>query len=200
MRQADIFTASEGAAWFKRNKDRIDPENDPVTAAIETYKITPKRVFEVGCADGWRLKLLHKKFKHIVCGGIDPGCQDRTKQQPFIEWGTADRISLPANSFDLVIYGWCLYLCDPEDYLKIAYEGDRILKDGGFLIVYDFYTETPYKVPYKHKNGIFSHHYDFSKLWLSHPAYSLYGRIVQDETVVSILKKNLNTAFPVEHE
>lgn len=201
MRQAKAFLSGEGAAWYERNKERLKSvKDDPVLLAIDQYGITPKRAFEVGCADGWRLNLLRQKFKHLICGGIDPGCKVKTKTPPFIDGGTADRLSFPEQSFDLLIYGWCLYLCDPQDYLKIAYEGDRILKDSGFLIVYDFCSELPYKIPYKHKEGIFSHHYDFSKLWLCHPAYSLYGRTVQDETCVTILKKNLKDAFPVEHE
>lgn len=194
MKQRDAFLLGEGIAWFKRNKKRIQKDNDPVIHAIKKYKILPTSVLEVGCANGWRLLQLKEEFGCRV-DGVDPGTY-----APNFWNGTADELNLywTKNTFDVVVYGWCLYLCDPEDYFKIADQGDRVLRDGGFLIIYDFCTEAPYRVPYKHKEGLFSYHYDFSKLWLAHPAYSLYGRTVQDETCVTILKKNMKTAFPEE--
>jgi ubiquinone/menaquinone biosynthesis C-methylase UbiE len=199
MNQRDIFVATEGGQWLKRNETKLTGENDPVIEAIDKYRIKPKRVFEIGCANGWRLKLLKKRFKTALCGGIDPGCTEAISRGPaIIEFGTAEKLDFPSQSFDLIIYGWCLYLTDIEDYLRIAMEGDRVLKDNGYLIVYDFHADYPYKTPYKHKDGLFSHHNDFSKLWLSHPAYSLYGRTIQGETSVTILHKDMKNAFPVQ--
>ncbi|MFZ0260417.1 MAG: hypothetical protein WAL36_10665 [Pseudolabrys sp.] len=54
---------------------------------------------------------------------------------------TADDLSaFGPDTIDLLIYGWCLYLCDREDLFKIVTEGDRILKDSGYLVVYDFHA------------------------------------------------------------
>lgn len=199
MRQAAVFAFGEGAAWLKRNEKKLTGNDDPVIQAIDTYKIKPKRILEVGCANGWRLDLLQAKFKSALCGGIDPGIDSPiSRGRTVIEYGTAEKLGFLAGSFDLLIYGWCLYLCDPEDYFEIVKEGDRVLKDGGYLIVHDFADEHPYKVPYKHKKGLFSHHYDFSRLWLSHPAYSLYGRTIQEGTCVTILQKDLKNAFQVK--
>lgn len=192
MSQKNTFFAGEGEAWLERNKNKLTGENDPVLDAIEKYKLDPAVVLEIGCANGWRLDLLREKYD-CVTWGVDPGASG---EQHNILRRTADKTGMSIECFDVVIYGWCLYLCDPEDYLKIAAEGDRVLTDGGFLIVYDFATPAPYKTKYKHKEGLFSYHYDFSKLWLAHPAYSLYARILQGETSVTILKKNLEKAFP----
>lgn len=193
MKQSIAFLEGEGAAWLKRNQGKFNPAKDPVLQAIEKYKIEPKRVLEVGCADGARLKVLEKSGCWIR--GVDPGCD---KNDYRISQATASHLPLIDGCMDTVIYGWCLYLCDPEDYFKIAREGDRVLASGGYLIVYDFHADYPYKTPYKHKNGLFSYHYDFSKLWLSHPAYSLYGREIHSETSVTILHKDTKNAFPVE--
>ncbi len=191
VKQSDVFMQGEGAAWLRRNAEKINPKDDPVLEAMDSYPIFPKHVLEVGCANGWRLKEINQKYKCSV-DGIDPGTT-------YFKKGTADNLAhWPRNCFDLVIYGFCLYLCDPEDYLMIAREGDRVLQDDGLIIVYDFCTEYPYKVPYKHKPGLYSHHYDFAMLWLAHPAYSMLGRTVQDDTCVTILKKNMKYAFPVE--
>lgn len=198
MKQKDVFFHSEGKAWLARNRSKITSANDPVLDALEQYKIIPAKVLEVGCANGWRLDALKKKYGCAV-EGIEPGQSEKADSLVPVQYGTADDlISWRGETFDLVIYGFCLYLCDPEDYFHIVAEGDRVLKDGGHLVVYDFCSELPYKIPYKHKKGLFSHHYDFSRLWLGHPAYSLYGRTVQDETCVIILKKNLKNAFPEE--
>lgn len=199
MRQRDIFAAGEGGKWLKRNEAKLTGATDPVIEAINKYRINPKKILEIGCANGWRLKLLKKQFKTTICGGIDPGCGEAlTKGPVFLEFGTAEKLDFPSESFDLLIYGWCLYLTDPEDYFKITIEGDRVLKDGGYLIVYDFHADHPYKTPYKHKKGLFSHHYDFSSLWLSHPAYSMYGRTIQNETCVTILQKDMKNAFRIQ--
>ncbi len=198
MRQAEVFIRGEGAAWMQRNQGRYDPKFDPVLEAIENYGIVPDRVLEVGCANGRRLEAIHDIYgSHVM--GIDP-CNDAiTKNVPVFK-GTADDLSgFRFHPFDLLIYGWCLYLCDPEDYFKIASEGDRVLQDGGFLIIYDFKDCYPhYKRPYKHKEGLFSHHFDFPKLWINHPAYKIVRISHQDETSVTILKKKMATAFPVK--
>lgn len=195
MRQAQEFLDGEGAAWLKRNKAKLKAtKNDPVIDAIEKYGIKPKRVLEIGCADGWRLKRMEKIWGCYI-RGVDPGC---IKDTDVISRNVASKLPLINSTADVVIYGWCLYLCDPEDYFHIVAEGDRVLQDGGFLIIYDFYSIIPYKVPYKHKKGLFSHHYDFAQLWLGHSAYTIYGTTVQDTTSVVILKKNLKNAFSVE--
>lgn len=195
MKQAQAFMAGEGRAWLKRNIDKLTGENDPVLEAIDKYGLAPHDVLEVGCANGWRLKILEEKWGCNVFG-IDPCIKTHWPNK--LMKGTARKLPCPNSTFDTVIYGWCLYLADPDDYFKIAMEGDRVLADRGLIIVYDFHADYPYKTPYKHKEGLFSHHYDFAKLWLSHPAYSLYGRTIQGETSVTILQKNLETAFPVK--
>lgn len=192
MKQSEVFLAGEGEKWAGRNVGRYNQNNDPVLDAIEKYAIHFKTVLEIGSANGGRLSVLSEVYD-CNTWGVDPAGYPATLK------GTASDTGLPTSGwFDVIIYGWCLYLCDPEDHLKIAMEGDRLLKDGGYLIVYDFHADYPYKTPYKHKKGLFSYHFDFSKLWLSHPAYSLYGRTIQGETSVTILKKNLQAAFPVE--
>lgn len=191
MSQKAAFFAGEGEAWLERNKNKLTGKNDPVLEAIEKYSLDPAVILEIGCANGWRLVALKQQYDCVVWG-CDPGADGEKNN---ILRRSAESTGMSIGCFDLVIYGFCLYLCDPEDYFQIVKEGDRVLADGGFLIVYDF-NDGPHKTKYKHKEGLFSYHYDFSKLWLAHPAYSLYGRAVQDETCVTILKKSLETAFP----
>ena len=74
--------------------------------------------------------------------------------------------------FDIIVYGFCLYLCDRNDLFKIASEGNRVLRKNGFIIIYDFYSESYSQNAYHHLNGIFSYKMDYSKLFCWHPAYT----------------------------
>ncbi len=202
MRQADVFRQSEGRMWLERNKDKLPVKSDPVTEAISDLGLKPRNILEVGCANGWRLLELHNRLGSH-CEGVDPsiGKFQKIETSTFIRPGTAEALPFERDSFDLIIYGWCLYLCDPIDYFKIAAEGDRTLRDGGQLIIHDFYDGLPYKVPYRHKEGLFSHHFDFTKLWTGSPAYLVRDmRKPTTETCVAVLQKNLKDAFEVAHE
>lgn len=201
MKQSQAFLESEGTAWLKRNKDKLGNEDDPVLLTMEKYGLKPKRVLEVGCSNGWRLDILQRAWG-CHCEGVDPYAKPGVETFVQVWQNTADNMLYCYDSgYDTVIYGWCLYICDPEDYFRIAMEGDRVLDDGGFLIIYDFLADLPYKNKYKHRSGLFSYKMDFAKLWLGHPGYSLYGRNIfgedDNQTAVTILKKNIKNAFPV---
>ena len=42
--------------------------------------------------------------------------------------GTAEKLKFEDDKFDLIIFGFCLYLCDREDLIKIVDETNRVLK------------------------------------------------------------------------
>ena len=203
MKQRDAFLDGEGQAWYERNKDKLG-QSDPVCDVIEELGLKPTSVLEVGCADGWRLKKLKAKYGCVVTG-IEPALLEEIEYEDGeIARGTADELVWTSkNEFDLVIYGFCLYLCDPEDYFRIAAEGDRVLKDGGHIIIHDFKPRMGkgLKIPYRHKPGLFSHHYDFKRLWLCHPAYrwvtDKFPVDEEDDQYVVVLKKDINNAFVV---
>lgn len=192
MKQSDIFLEGEGKAWLDRNKDKLG-KTDPVMDAMDRAGLVRGNVLEIGCSDGWRLRKLHEIG--WCAYGVDPlghelGCISR---------GTADDLPHITGSMDVVIYGFCLYLCDREDLFKIASEGDRVLKDGGYLIIYDFANIVPVKKPYHHKEGVFSYKMEHERLWLWNPAYSLHSRAtLEDNTSVVILHKRLASAWPNE--
>lgn len=198
MKQSDVFLKGEAKAWLARNKEKLTPDGDQILDIIQGNGMRFNNVLEVGCANGWRLKEMKRLKLANEVFGLDPGA--RVTRNSIIERGTANNLKYFVDwQVDCIIYGWCLYLCDPIDYFKIAAEGDRVLKDGGFLIIHDFYSMSPYRNKYKHKDGIYSHKMNFSKLWLSSPAYSVYRCQIQgsgdDQTMTIILKKNLATAF-----
>lgn len=194
MRQADIMTTGEGDAWYARNKDRLG-ERDPVSDMIDRLAIRPKHVLEIGCANGWRLAKLRDKYgSHIL--GVEPSMQagiDAASLRVPVVQMTASTLPETTPKFDLVIYGFCLYLTDPKDWFHIVAAGDAVLCDGGHIIIHDFEPPvTPFAKRYEHRNGMLSYHVRFSALWLAHP---LYEPVMSDyssgENVVALQKRSL---------
>ncbi len=192
MRQADIFLQSEGDAWFERNRDKLG-ERDPVAEAIEHLGIKPKHVLEIGCSNGWRLAALRDKYGCQIYG-VDPSrqaCLEAAERRvPVVHSSAANLIV--SGQFDLLIYGFCLYVADPADWLRIAAEGDSVLADFGHIIIHDFFAEGEFFARnYRHRDSVMSYHFDFDKLWLAHPWYHTVGRqLYPNGEALTILKKS----------
>ena len=121
--------------------------------------------------------------------------------------GTAESLPFGDSLFDLVIFGFCLYLCDRHDLFRIAAEADRVLKDHGTMALYDFCTPVPYKNSYVHVEGLNSYKMDYSRLFSWNPAYRLVSHTLiphpgstamgPDHCVgVSLLHKNIDQGWP----
>lgn len=191
MKQSEAFTESEADAWYARNRDRLG-KRDPVAEALASTNIEPKRILEIGCADGWRLEDMRRAFACEVYG-VEPSMAACQAARIPIFQSTADALPFRSGQFDLVIYGFCLYVVDVTDWMKVAAEGDRVLSAGGYLVIHDFasrWYQKPFARKYEHRDGLLSYHYDFSKLWLANPLYSLELRhYPNDEECVTVLKK-----------
>jgi ubiquinone/menaquinone biosynthesis C-methylase UbiE len=200
MKQAQVFLDSEGDRWFERNAAKLG-KHDPVSAAIEHLRIKPENVLEIGSSNGWRLAALRDKYGCSVMG-LDPShaaSEDAKKRKVSVQTATAAAMPLRSHAYDLVIYGFCLYLTDPEDWFRIAMEGDRVLADGGYLIVHDFdlTNARPFARRYEHCPDVLSYHVDFAQLWLAHPWYHRIEYLVAGHERVTLLRKNVTASIPV---
>jgi ubiquinone/menaquinone biosynthesis C-methylase UbiE len=211
--QKEMFLASEGDAWFDRNRSVLtdDKHADPVLQCLSEMRPYPDRVLEIGCSNGWRLDRINAAGAR-VCRGIDPSgraieCGKLRYPKIELSVGTADKLP-DGGAFDVLIYGFCLYLCDPVDHFRIIAEGDRVLRDGGTLLIYDFDPSVPYRNEYVHRPGAFSYKLDYAKLFLAHPHYALHQKRCfahssdcnmspDNRVAVSWLKKELGPAWPV---
>jgi ubiquinone/menaquinone biosynthesis C-methylase UbiE len=214
MKQSIAFLKSEADRYYRRNADKPRLP-DRVLALLKRENVRPHTVLEVGCGDGWRLKEIRRELG-AVCYGIDPSKsaiadapQDTARYGIKCWRGTAEALKgVKDHSIDLLIYGFCLYLVDREDLFKVACEGDRVLRDGGFLAIHDFYSDRAYSKEYKHAKGILSYKQDYSKLWLGNPAYRAVSRIIvgtegeqptgrDDQVTVLLLRKDIAGAWPL---
>ncbi len=210
--QKAIFLSSEGDAWFDRNAKHLDLENDPVIQALNDLRIEPKVVLEIGCGSGARLAALHE-MHGAQCHGIDPSTKAvefarRTYPKLHVERGTATELPFQPGKFDLIIFGFCLYLCDPVDHFSIAEVTDRALAETGFLVIYDFAPPLPFKNLYEPFPGVFSYKMCWSRMFTWHPRYQSISRryfeherpwnFSPNETIaVDILRKDSASAFPL---
>lgn len=209
MEQKTVFLDGEADQWYARNASAlqkqhsdalIDPTSDPVLKALSD--IRPSRLLEIGAANGWRLDVARNLWGSSVIG-IEPSAQATAHAYPGVQVlvGTADNLPLDNGGMDCIVFGFCLYLCDRAGLFRIAAEADRVLTNGGYIVVYDFFPPTPYSNPYAHRDSVRSFKMDHSALWRWHPAYTLWRHDVfghggtdptnpDDRLAVTVLRKH----------
>lgn len=181
MKQKEIFLRSEGDAWFARNQQSVAtrklPDDDALLRELLDFLPLNARgglkVLEVGCGDGTRLAWL-KNNLGAECYGIEPSAQAvavACSKGINVQQGTAEVLPFDNQSFDIVIFGFCLYLCDREDLFRIASEADRVLRSPGWLMIMDFFSSTPRARTYHHRPGVQSYKMDYRTLFTWHPDY-----------------------------
>lgn len=185
-RQRDVFLNSEADAWFDRNHAALAQrglEEDVLYASIMEIhpelqaKEASPAILEIGCGEGRRLERLALRLGATVAG-IDPSAKAVAEAQARgvdARRGTAEELPWADASFDIVIFGFCLYLCDPEDFFRIAFEADRVLKPDSWLVIHDFHAISFTRRAYHHRAGMFSSKMDFRRLFDWHPAYTCYS-------------------------
>lgn len=208
--QEDVFLNGEGDRWFERNvlKMEQNADHDPVIAKIMEGNLKPYNILEFGCSNGWRLQrlkdLYHSQRMNVGCYGFDPSAAaiaNGNLRFPglHLRRGTATTFEAVSNSIDVLIYGFCLYVCDPEDLFEIATQGNRILTVGGIIVIHDFDPEYPHAVPNHHVSGLKTYKMDYSKMWLAHPGYRMLSKsALPDGTAITVLgKSSTDDAFPL---
>lgn len=162
---------------------------------------------EIGCAEGHNLVYLSQNFR-LNCFGIEPSQKAvsygrdmiRSKGIKNVELicGTSDNLPFEENSMDFLVLGFFMYVLDRDNILKTIAEADRILKRGGFLVIQDFDTPTPYKRTYKHNSDIFTYKYDCTKLFLGDPTYTLIEKTTYSHSSMAFapaIQERLSTSI-----
>jgi len=112
--------------------------NNKLKIVVDFIPDVPKTILDVGCASGWFISKISKKFSKAKCYAIDiydKGIKYAKKTYPKIEFKVADAHKIPykKNTFDLVI---CTEVLEHLDTPKSAIlEIKRVLKKGGLSII-----------------------------------------------------------------
>ncbi len=202
--QRYVWENGAGDDWFRRNKDSLGNRDlvEPVLNSIKGF--APQSILEVGAANGWRLKQLRDKYGCKITG-IDPspeaiaaGADDGIH----IDLGTADNLPYENESFDLIIFGFCLCFISPEDWFDIVRESNRVLKNGGLLLIYDFVGTKFFKRRMMkimqdsvlEERPLYLYNFNWSTLWLVYPSYTeaVYLFDLNKYEICTALYKDLN--------
>lgn len=214
--QREAFLSGEGDGYFKRNQAALERNDDARNLVVSRIShhlngMTGPRVLEIGCATGGNLAALGA-LNSIEGVGIDPSAEAvRAGAAQFpslsLHVGTADNLRFTDASFDLVWFGFCLYLVDRPLLHRVVAECDRVLRDGGLLVIYDFDPDVPCVRQYRHLPGLNSYKMDYSRLYLANPAYSLIEKLSfshsdlqwsadpQERLGLWICRKNMQSAY-----
>lgn len=177
--QRDLFLGGEGDAWFERNRRAAllqSISDDLLLPALVDLPLASGPctvVAEVGCGQGLRLRALADQ-KGWMVHGVDPSRQAVSEARQLgvdAEVGTAECLPYDDASIDLLIFGFCLYLCDRSDLFRIAAEAHRVLRPSGWLAILDFWAQDQRIKAYHHKPGVHSYKADLPAMFTWHPAY-----------------------------
>lgn len=185
INQSKVFLESEGDGWFERNRAAVNGsssfyEVETIKRVLQNFKEGINNILEIGCGNGAKLNNLCTYFNASGVG-VDPSpaaVEDGNKQYKNLQLSISTASSLPckSNDFDLVYFGFCLYLVDREDVFKAVAEADRVLKNGGFLAILDFDPKQRYKRPYHHKPGLFSYKTSYADFFTAGGHYYLVAK------------------------
>lgn len=179
--QKYLWEHGVGDDWFKRNKNKLGDRDLTENVLDRITGYTPKSVLEIGAANGWRLKKLKDRYGCSI-SGIDPSIDaidSAAENGIHVDLGTADSLPYKDQQFDMIIFGFCLCFIGPEDWFNVVKESDRVLKNGGLLLIYDFVCTKYYKRRMMQitldsaleEKPLYLYNYNWPTLWLSHPSY-----------------------------
>jgi SAM-dependent methyltransferase len=154
--QDSIFSQFEGDRWFDRNRGALgnfDSSTDLPLRLIDLYRLAPARVLEIGAANGFRVATVHERTGAEAVA-VEPSARavlDGQENFPGVSFvrGTARAVPL-RTTFDLVIVNFVFHWIDRRNLLEVAAETDRLVAEGGFLIIGDFYPTNQLQVRYHH--------------------------------------------------
>jgi len=184
----------------RENRINTANENHPVIAFLNknSKKIKKGLVLEIGCSTGFVLEKIRTIFGS-KCYGVDASKKAINEGKKIFRnvklYNNLSENFIIKKKFDLIIIGFFLFMVPPFRIFDIFSNIQKHLKTNGHIIIYDFYNPNKFKKKkYKHSKFVFSHRYDFKKVFLSLPCYKLiakkisYIKKMKDYAEVSLIK------------
>jgi ubiquinone/menaquinone biosynthesis C-methylase UbiE len=169
--QTALFESNEGNAWFRRNQADLQYsgasfEVATIQEVLGAFRADIRCMLEIGCGDGRKVEAMAKFFQ-ANGAGIDPSIEaveagtkrlrDSDNTTVSLSVGTADNLPFTTGQFDLVHFGFSLYVVSRERIYTSLAQADRVLRAGGFLTVFDFDPSAMHRRSYAHQPGMFSY-------------------------------------------
>lgn len=188
MSQDEVFRHGEGDRWFARNRaalDGFDTGADLPLRLLDLYNLRPASVIEVGAANGFRLAVIARR-SGARCVAVEPSIaaidagRARFPALTFVR-GSADAVPV-AESFELVIVNFVCHWIDRTSLLKSVAEIDRLVGDGGFVIVGDFQPATLMRTRYHHlsEDQVYTYKQDYAGLFQASGLYHAVAMLSAD--------------------
>jgi SAM-dependent methyltransferase len=186
MSQDTAFVQGEADRWFQRNREAILSRNvaerDPPLRLLLDSGLRPTNCLEVGAANGFRLEAIRQQFGCRVTA-VDPSVaaigdgRERFPQVRFVHGLAHALTELADGEFDLVLVSFVLHWVDRARLLRSVAELDRVLADGGHLLVADFNPGEPQRVRYHHlpDQDVWTYKQDYPALWQASCLYRPVG-------------------------
>ncbi len=188
MTQDRIFANFEGNNWFARNQSALqhyESDADMPLRLLTLYNIQPQQVLEVGAANGFRLATLAGRYgaRAVAVEPSTDAIADGQRAFPLVEFIRGEAHDLPLQErFDLIIVNFVLHWVDRQHFLSAIGEIDRVLADGGYLLIGDFCPANPTKVPYHHlpDAGVYTYKQNYAAPFLASGLYHLVSFLTSD--------------------
>ncbi len=170
-----------------KNAYRISPSRKMIAKWCDPHKNKINKILEIGAGDGFALSYLANKLETDAFG-IEPSSEaiekwnknyslnSKNSSKTILQKGVANSLPYLEDSFDMVIFGFCLYLVDRNKLFGSIAEADRVLKSGGFLVIEDFDPSKVSKNKYKHLEGVYAYKQNYSEIFCASNHYSLLNK------------------------
>ena len=186
--QDRVFSHSEGNRWFDRNKEalkRFDPSKDFALRLLDMYHLHPRRVLEIGAANGVRLAAITGRYG-VRAVAVEPSAKaiaDGKRRFPSIKYVRASAARIPLReSFDLIILNFVLHWVDRTSLLRSVAEIDRLLDDKGYLMIGDFLPVNLMRVRYHHirSQHVYTYKQNYAAVFIASGLYHMVGLLSGD--------------------
>ena len=94
-------------------------------------------------------------------------------------------------TFDLVHFGFCLYLVTRNKINTVIKQADKLVEPGKFLSIIDFDPRTSFENDYVHFEGLKSYKNNYYKMFCDLGNYSLINKFSFSEKVFVFPKKRM---------
>ncbi len=187
---------------LRNRKGRIEvaSKSHPIVVGMKKIRKRPKKILEIGCSTGFILERI-RQLTNSSCFGLDTSAmaiKEGKKIFPKLRLfhGEFSSHKLNKKKYDLIIFGFFLFMVSPNDVFELFFKANNSLKENGHIIIYDFKSKKNFiKKNYKYSKLVKVYKWDFKNFFLALPSYKILFNKKKffdkkfAETELSVIKK-----------